>query len=381
MQLFAMETSEFGDTPSTLSPSDIIEGYHSLIWTERYLSESEFKLKTYNIVDMMAKLPIDMLVSHSTTDKIMIVETHSIDPDEQTGAPVLTISGRGYETFLENRVSIDNLTPEYGPGPTDVQNTWITLSSDAGNATAGIIAAVVLFGHTGTDDLMTGTGVYFTSGGSDADLNRQVPRQDLYTSARDFANAGGYGLKVVYDFTTPTQPAHIVVYKGTDKSDKVQLSVSAGHFVNPSYLWSNKGYKNVAYVFGRHSFREVYSPEFGTTLSDLERRVLFVNATDIQDVDSTDTQALLLSRGYQELAKTRKTFIFGGQASPSIPYKYGYNYKADYGLGDTILVIGDYGVKQLMLVTEYVLTEDETGEFGSPTLVQVDTTPPFFISG
>lgn len=86
-------------------PEDIIEGYISLIWTERFQDPGEFELKTYDVERMKSLLPEDTLVSHLETQEVMMVETHEI-ADEGEGddaVPVLTIRGRSAWIILAHR--------------------------------------------------------------------------------------------------------------------------------------------------------------------------------------------------------------------------------------------------------------------------------------
>ncbi len=45
-------------------PDLLVEGYNSLIWTERFDAFSEFELKSFDVAGMLSQLPEDTLVSH-----------------------------------------------------------------------------------------------------------------------------------------------------------------------------------------------------------------------------------------------------------------------------------------------------------------------------
>jgi hypothetical protein len=95
---------------------DALEGAHivpaikSATWVERYRDAGEFtivgSLSTeaegyYSIRDV---LPIGSMVSHIDSNEIMIVENHEIDENRDNNDIEITITGRSFETYLENRV-------------------------------------------------------------------------------------------------------------------------------------------------------------------------------------------------------------------------------------------------------------------------------------
>ena len=86
-------------------PDQLIEGYISLIWTERFQNPGEFQLKSYDIDRMKDLLPVDTLVSHLETKEVMRVETHLIEMEGEgeDATPVITITGRTAYAILEDR--------------------------------------------------------------------------------------------------------------------------------------------------------------------------------------------------------------------------------------------------------------------------------------
>lgn len=83
-------------------PDEPIEGYSTCIWNERFYTDGEFTLITSNIDQMRALLPEDTLISHRDTPEVMMVETHTIDLDEDD-TPQLTIKGRSATSILAHR--------------------------------------------------------------------------------------------------------------------------------------------------------------------------------------------------------------------------------------------------------------------------------------
>jgi hypothetical protein len=114
---------------NTWEHSDLVEGYSSLIWTERYLGAGDFTLKSRKVNQMRDALPRKSKVSLRDSQEVMTVETHSIDPIE--GGDEITITGRTFETILESRTTV---IPYANDGAKN--NMWIYEHDDIWPTTA-----------------------------------------------------------------------------------------------------------------------------------------------------------------------------------------------------------------------------------------------------
>lgn len=83
-------------------PDELVEGYSSCIWTERFAAPGEFKITTPHIDAMRALLPEDTLISHLDTREVMMVEDHVVEVNDD-GVPELVITGRDLKTMLDHR--------------------------------------------------------------------------------------------------------------------------------------------------------------------------------------------------------------------------------------------------------------------------------------
>lgn len=101
-----MDFVRLGPAYSTNYVADmLVEGYNSLIWTERFFGPGEFELKSFDVDGLLAALPEDTLVSHLETREVMRVETIEIN-DVGEGAdaqPEITIKGRSASAIFEDR--------------------------------------------------------------------------------------------------------------------------------------------------------------------------------------------------------------------------------------------------------------------------------------
>lgn len=299
-------------------PDQLIEGYISLIWTERFQDPGEFQLKSYDIDRMKELLPVDTLVSHLETKEVMRVETHLIEMDGvgEDATPVITIAGRSAYAILEDRwvessyqkkrkmrkkysattalcvllwQAVDNnsgvdvtrgyLDPDWEDGDPETNNfTWTTLD-DIPNVC--VTEAVPSEGSTRWWLLEQGPLLdQFQKILVDADLGIRTIRPVLPNS--------GWVINVVTtlasrgDVTRTVTPnisaLRFEVYAGTDRTNTVKLSQLQGHIDKPQYLESTNRYKTVAEVMsGVVGVADVYRPgESG--LQGWRRRIVSFDA-------------------------------------------------------------------------------------------------------
>lgn len=356
MQLYKLD--------SNFMLEDLIEGYSSLIWTERYRPCGDFVLKTSKIQQTMTALPLGSCVSVLDSKEMMWVENHLITTDED-GNTWLEVSGRSFETFLENRTTLTTSSSIRPDSPitnaaTGENNAMRIISSTAPAAAVIAFRSFESVGYIDTRDELT-----------DWVMVNSVSSTGLPTAERFIERGVTYdvGLKILEehdDGIRNERPLSSVsniityIYNGTDRTLSVILDVNAGHFETTSYLWSNKEHRNIVYVASQKDSVIVGS----TTMTEFTRRVGSLELPEITDAASPTVAAMLASKGNTYLAQHRKVVLFEGRVSSNIPFIYG----VDYFLGDVVKCRGNYGVTQNMKVTEYVRVEDENGEIGYPTL-------------
>ena len=366
-----MDLVKLHDTTS--QPERLVEKYHSLIWTERYLDPGDFQLKTYDIADTRLLLPLDSIVSHLESREVMIVETHLIEKDAD-GRLELTITGRTYETILEQRAAIPNMYGYYPPTApwfNDTYNVWETPSAMTTAVTAQYIIDYIMDGGANINDLMPVAAIDYTDIITPS-KRWVIERGDLYSQVIALLESERLGIKTIRP--DPTYGGIIMgIHNGYNRSEgnsdltkRVTFDTEAGHFVSESYLFSKKNYKNVCYAFTNLSSETVTAPGVPSNVSGRSRRVLYLDCNDIQNTTTPDW-TLAGHRGSAELAKLRRTIFFDGEVSPDVPWKYGTH----YNIGDIVRIKGDYGVDQDVRVDEHTRTEDHEGERSYPTLSEI----------
>jgi hypothetical protein len=392
----------------------ILEGFTSIIWTERFIEAGDFELRTPRIAEMMEELPYDSIISLADTQEMMIVEQRSIEKNDQGGAE-LVIKGRSFETFLQHRHWTSG---RYGKkGRTRWQMTaagvaeYILYNSVLNNTTKDLIRVSTTVNKSVADvipnlELTHRAGLYPNTPNGTFKY-RFIEPGDCYSQLLKFLNMGKVGVSTIrppsyvengekeayifsntVDFRTPasafTSNARLHVYWGNYHSlefgddDPITFDYSAGHLTEAQYLYDSSKYKTIAFIDTDIGTTTTYrADEAGdpdiTGATGLARRVLYVDGGQ-KDTDATEggTNAEFLeSVKDQAEAQLRRNYtrkeIFDGKVSPVIPYKF----KEDYFLGDVVDVRGEYGFSKAMRVTEYIRTLDANGEQSYPTLSQV----------
>lgn len=360
----------------TYLPDLLLNEFESLVWTERLYTPGDFKLVTANIDEVREQFPEDTLVSHLDTAHVAMVEDHLIEINED-GIQTLTITGRTLDNFLEHRgvaTAITSTPDAEWFSEADHPLFWVRNRMNE-HVQSGILSPY---------DIVPGA-VASSLDAPDELYAARARIESLRAVIDPILKQFGMGIKVTRDAANPliTGMLQFWCYVGVDRTANqedvtpVIWDVTAGDFETESYFFSNRDYKNVAYVFSPMGAQIVTLAIDGhgtggdvSYYSGLDRRVLVIDASDI----TTETLEVshikqLYQRGGQELAKHRKIKLFNGRVSPNIKEQYG----VDYNLGDFVTVNGKYDMTQTMMVTEYIRTHDAaSGDSGYPTLTAVE---------
>ena len=215
--------------------------------------------------------------------------------------------------------------------------------------------------------------------GATEDVTFEMSPASVYDACVDIAKKFDIGFGVWRDFSGGA--LHTCGYNGnyanlsSNPAGPLVLSPDLGNFFNIEEVITNKGFYNVAEVFGKNDQRTVdlrnvegWSQSQGNGTSGLARRVLVVDANDI-DLDKYDKalpMALQL-RGEQELLKTIPEEVVDGEVS----WNTDHVYERDFGLGSVVLANG-YTQTKRMRITEYIFAADKEGSRSYPTLELYD---------
>jgi hypothetical protein len=359
---------------SSYQPAELVERYDSLIWTERYSTAGDFQLVSTDVERMLKLLPRETCVTLRESTVPMLVEMHKIEKSI-TGAPVLTVTGRSFETVLERRAAVKVPSPWTGQPREEWSETENKQSDAAYQAIRQMIGdvaqttpnvalpAVTPMIHS--NDAFPMIEIFqpadFRSGITAASAIEIKPG-NLYTVVMELLATSHHGLKSVRPVPASNKVG-IEIYNGADLSKTVVFDAKFDQFENATYLLSETASTNWAYVFSKTAsvqISKVTIPSGDPGPLGLDRRVLLV---DISSEEGVDTAEARKTRGLIELYKYNATALFDGQISEQIAYGYNRNYY----LGDIIRLDGEYGLSEIVRVAEFIRSDDNTGSRAYPT--------------
>lgn len=355
-----------GSDRTDLRKGQFINGATSISWTEKYAEAGEFKIVAPLSSGLREFLPIETLISHTNTYEVMFVESHNTkeDPDED---PILEISGRSLEAWLENRIAGAQMARSSNNLSERVLASDYVTSQAIAMWDEDIYSASLDSDKMGLVQMVSRIGAY-----GDQE-ERTIPIQDFYTALINLLAVNNIGIKTIRSnpWGVEGNPTYIrfALHKGEDVSSKVLFSSKAGDLDSAEYLWTDKKRKNWALVVGKYLSRRVmidWGPEY------MARRMMIVDGTDLDghlDTIPTGTQrtnilSRMNTRGKQVLRKQNEIALIRADISEVSQYEF----RKDYNIGDIVMVDGNYGEMAKMRVIEYTEILDENELRGHPTL-------------
>lgn len=385
---------------STWVPEKLVQNKESLIWTERFLQAGDFTLVSKDIEWCIANMPPQKLVTMRDTDEVCIVENHEIVKGAD-GAPAVKVTGRSYDVIMEQRCTYVVLT--YGPNPggnilvygVDNKRNW-----DIARLMANWALITPPLGMTENRiPRLTITATGFST--ATALIDYQAKPGELYQEIVRILDLAAGGIRNTLTQSGSLGYINMQFYRGVNRSvnqstrKAVIFSTQQGHIIDPKILMSIKDYKNEAYVYSDFYVGRVQVPgsvkpfvgvsasgwgeaqestdnagyllpgdDFLSTDDGQYRRILHVDATDLKSAGSWSPSQLMKQRGLKELAKHNRVAFIDGEIAADTDLTY----KVDYELGDTVTLMGPYGVSQDLVVSEFTRSWDETGYRTFPTV-------------
>jgi hypothetical protein len=359
---------------------DVIDGFLSLIWTERYYGDSEVELVVPATSDMIHKLTEGTFLQVDVSDRVMILETVDIEDNK------LKVSGISLLKWLDNRFIRVSAAHE--------DRYWYISGGSAGWTLWAIIYYMCCQGSPyldGTVDIgvtnpqqlaIPGLGLkdFDTSG---PNINVGIPYGPVYSAMREIATTYEVGMEITLEAATET--SYLLgfrSYKGLNRTSNqtenpvVRFSPQMDSFTNIKELRSIAALKTLVYAFAPQNPDGLASTPGVSSLSGpqytgFDLRALLVFADDITtDMVGGSQQNLiniLNSRAYDALTSNRFSKAVDGEIVPNNQFQYGVH----YNLGDIIEVQGNSGAVQTSRITEYIRAQDESGERGYPTVAML----------
>lgn len=345
---------------------EVVDDYESLIWTERFKDIGDFELQIKSDRGTRARFPVGTMLAIAASRRVMTVETIENTTSEE-GTAVLNIKGRSLEVILQDRVNRVSAVAN-GSAPETSTTT----------GTPGDIARTMFNSVCRNNTLVPGDVIPFLQPGSLLPSGSIPEPSEVVTMTYDTGTVYDFIKNVcdVYDLgfrllrNLDTSELYFDIYTGDDRTtlqtvnEAVVFSPELDNLAGTTELTSIALYKNVAYVFGQNGSRVAYAQGFDSSTSGFERRVLHVDASDIDLPYGSALSAALEQRGREELAKNNVIIAFDGE----IPQFGSYIYGVHYDLGDLVETRNSDNLTTNMRVTEQIFAVDATGTRSYPTL-------------
>jgi len=361
---------------------DVIDGFSSIIWTERYYGDDEVEIVVPSTQDMIKKLPKGTFLGLDKSDRMMILETTDIKEGK------LKATGIGILPWLNNRfirVSAKHEDRYWYPVPAPAGHILWNMVYNMCIAGSPYLSGVVDIGIDNPERLAIPNLLMRTYDSAGSNIAVGIPYGPLYDAMKEIATTYEIGMKItVDDLGEYNYYLGYYNYRGLDRtSDQtenqtVRFSPQMESFTDITELQSIAALKTLVYSFAPGLNPAEGELDLRTTpgvseLTDSEYvgfdlRAMLVFADDITtDMIGGDPGVLvqiLNSRAHDAITNNRMIIAVDGEIVPESQFKFGIH----YGLGDLIEVQGHSGVIQTARVTEYIRSQDEGGEKAYPTV-------------
>lgn len=288
----------------------IIENAYSIQWIRNYTSCGTFEIHTPIDSNTLKLIKLENLIWIQNKQECGVIESITIEQSASTSN--VKIVGRFAESYFTRRL-IKN-TFNFNGKVEEAMRQLVTLAD---------IPRVKLGTLNGFNDK----------------IQFQATYKNTLTYIEKLAQSSNIGFRLVPNFDAKTWTFE--TYKGIDRSEeqmdrpRVVFSQYNGDISKAEYTANNQNYYNVCYVGGQGegSARQVVI--YGdNSLTGLERRETFINGSDIEKGELTDTDYnnALLQRGASNL---KEKALVNSLEKEDRQFS-NYAYQRDYDVGDIV---------------------------------------------
>lgn len=365
-----------------LNPSftreEVVDRFVSFIWTERYSSAGDFSLSVVATPENIAKYKHGTFIATAGTKEVMIVDTAIIEKN------ILKVTGMSLTAFLANliiRSSSNYLikTWEFGGYPAGQLMAYLVYKTAVPSPDLFPDSTGVAISKQAIPNLSLGT--WDTSG---PNVAISFGFGELYATLKSMAETYALGMSLYLETASASgYSLKFRTYKGRDLTSTqsvnpvVRFSPALDSLTDVKELSSVSGFKNVAYAYASNfPFDAVSAPPGYAVANDtadasvgFNRKALHLFVDDIQydenaPMSHASLKPLLDQRARDALANNNYTRVMDGEVVPQSEFKY----KEHYFLGDIVELVGSERASQKARITEYIRTQDNTGERAYPTV-------------
>jgi len=359
---------------------EVIDGFKSAIWTERYYGDGEFELVIPATEQVINNLPPGAFLGLVGSDEVMIIETGNIEAGD------LKLAGISLLPWLNNRfIRTSNKHVDrywYISGQPPGQVLWTIVYNMCVTGSPYLTGSIPTGIPNPQQLAIPGLGLkdYDKTGDN---ISVGVPFGPLYDALREIATTYEVGMQVTLESVTDTAfTLGFRSYRGLDHTSRqtdrpiVRFSPQMDSLTDIKELRSIAALKTLAYSFtpsnpGNLATTPGQAIATGAPYTGFDLRALLVFAeditTDMVGGSAANLLNILNARAADALNNNRFMKAVDGEIVPTNQFKYG----VDYNLGDIIEVQGNSEIVQTSRVTEYIRAQDEAGERAYPTVAML----------
>lgn len=360
---------------------DVIDGFHSLIWTEKYYGDSEVELVIPSTPDMRQKISDGTFLTIDDSSEVMILET----AEDQDGK--LKMTGISLLKWLNNRFVRTSANHEdkywYIEGTTPGWVLWEIVNKMC-CAGSPYLDGSINIGITNPQRFIIpglGLGDYDRSGPA---LSVGVPYGPVYDALREIATTFSLGMQITLESADENSYSLAFwSYMGLDRTSEqnvnppVRFSPHMDSFANIKELRSMANLKTLVFAWAPSNPDGLATVPGESSLTgeqytgfDLRAKQIFAEdiTTDMVGASSENLVDVLNSRALDELTNSSFVQAVDGEIVPDNQFQYGKH----YNLGDLVEVEGNSGAVKVARVTEYIRSKDNSGEKAYPTVTVID---------
>lgn len=379
MDIFTMDPYYYGNREDKYFyylPETTVQGWSSLIWTERYNDFGEFKMVHTDPKYVWGLMPPGTIIGCNASNEVMMVETHETKFTKDQG-PVVEVTGRSILAMLNYRIICDKYFAyadkfDQGYGNLDEIGRELTVYN-IGDYLAEIINnyGSSYGGHKHSDkEAELPIRAYNTISSTPKIEKHKEHVGVLWDGIKKLLADYHYGVRVdrIHTRLTRGEPNlfAIVVFEGRDLSKNIIFSEDNNTLISTTRLRTNKNFANKLWVTRKTQtdiFYDYFRGDDGAWYYNDGRgfthRAWYMNASD----NETGNLKALTPKVDAFFLEHHKKDILTGEVAPSNVYEY----RRDYYIGDKVAFKSQDGSLTNMWVKEFIYSEDENGFKQYPT--------------
>jgi hypothetical protein len=360
-----------------------LDSFESVVWTERYYGDDHAEIVLPKTKIFMDQIKEGNLIGCSASNVPMIIET--IDIKDQIKLSAISLLSWMNNRFIRatNRPDDKSYTLPTGIYPSQAVYIVIhdAISPDSPYLNGDIDTGISSPGRFAMPQILLDPLDSAVAGGAVTEYTVQFG--PLYDALRSLAVADQMGIQIVRTLDpTLSQPFRFRSYYGSDRTTTsyapvvpVRFSPEFDSLTNVEELRSLAQFKNCAIAFATNvpemheGVDDIIFSISGLTGFDLRAKLVFADNLGDPYPDRTyptisQLHDQLESIASNSLGDSPRIRAVSGDAVPTVDHQYG----VDYYLGDIVEMQGYTGLINRARVTEYVRTQDASGEKSYPTL-------------